>query len=216
MVCVLAVAANGSAAFINWADWTSASGSNVIGTIGGANVTYSGTYNFVQTGSPSDSHLANYWTEGSPAPYTGNSVVDNAPTPREMISLYATTTNTLTFSQAITNPVMTIVSMGQYSLPVTYDFNADFTVLSEGQGYFGNGYYSEDDVNEILTGYELHAAIQFIGTFTQISWTSSAENWHGFTVGAPVPEPATLLLLGSGLVGLVGAKRRKNRLSATQ
>ena len=63
---------------MNWADLTAQTTNQVTGTIavGSDNigVTYSGAYFFAQTGGGG----TNYWTEGTPAPYTGG-ILDNAP-----------------------------------------------------------------------------------------------------------------------------------------
>lgn len=214
-LCFLFLVMTSATAFavpITWTDWTSATvgaAGSATGNIGSIDVTYSGDVTFAQLGSGT-----NYWTEGNPAPYTGNPLVDNAPTASEMIAMSLSgITNTISFSESVYNPIMAIVSQGRTSLPVSYDFDSSFTVLSEGRGYWGDGWYTTGP-GDVLTGYELHAVIQFSGLFDSISWTAApGEYWHGFTIGltetAPVPEPATMFLLGSGLLGLVGIRKKR-------
>jgi hypothetical protein len=198
---------------IQWADWTSSDLSSAQGSVGGVGVTFRGTLQFAQLGYGSQvgggaSSTTDYWLEYSPAPYTGNAVVDNRPPGYELLAFNNASTNVLTFNAPVVNPLMAIVSQGQQNVPVTYDFDTPFTLLSEGKGFWGDGSYLLGP-GDVLTGYELHGVIQFQGTVSQISWTSTQENWHGFTVGTAVPEPGTLLLIGSGLLGLV-ARRRRN------
>jgi len=205
------------ASVIAWTDWTASDLASAKGTLAGIDVTFLGGLQFAQLGfgtmvGGGASAVTDYWTEGSPAPYTGNSVVDNRPPGYELLAFNQASTNRLTFSSPIENPIMAIVSMGQAGLPVTYDFDTPFTVLSEGQGFWGDGTYVLG-AGDTLTGFELHAVIQFQGSISQIQWTSTAENWHGFTVGAasPVPEPGTMGLLVAGVLGLAARVRGRRR-----
>ena len=209
-----------SASTIEWVDWTSAvNGSNISGWIGSASGEMTTTNGMISVGyeghiwSAQTEPNSYWWTEGTPAPYTGNSVIDNAPDSSDIIRLqYSGSINTITFSEAVYMPVMALVSVGQAGVGVSFDFDQSFTLLSEGHGFYGDGTLTQAD--NTLTGYEGHGAIQFDGWITSISWSNDAnELWHGFTFGTteiqPVPIPAAVWLFGSGLLGLIGVARRK-------
>lgn len=200
---------------VTWVDWTSATSTSATGTVAGVTINFSGNINpAAQT-----SGGTNFWAT-NPSTYTSPPTVDNSPPDSDIIRLTggtSTGTQTLTFSQPVVNPVMAILSLGQPGAPVQYNFDAGFTILNNGPGFFGNGALTALPGN-ILQGQEGHGIIQFNGTFSSISWTiPTAEFWHGFQVGIhevagpnPVPEPTTMLLLGTGLAG-VGAAVRKRR-----
>lgn len=123
---------------------------------------------------------------------------------------YGLASQTLTFSQTVSNIVLDIWSLGTASTPSTWTFNQPFTVLSQDpsqRAFVESG--------QSLTGYESSGTIEFLGTFTSLSWTvSNPEYGVGWNIGATsasvVPEPSTYALVGMGTLVLILAYRRKS------
>lgn len=207
-VFIALTAVTAQAAQVYWTDWTSA-GSNVVNgtmTIGSqtVDVDFSGTYGFAQT-----SGGTNYWNPDTPYK---SATVDNAPPASDIIALGAGGSVTITFSEAVKNPLLALVSWNDN----TVMFEDEITFLSYGRGYWGNGTPIMDADNKGFYGSgEVHGVLQLTGTYDSITFTHTGEWWHGLTVGAvnlaPVPIPAALWLFGSGLVGIVGLKRKIRR-----
>jgi len=206
---ILISASTVQAAQVYWTDWTTQGTQEVTGTmtIGSktVDVTFSGVYSFAQTSGGS-----NYWNPATP--YL-SPTVDNAPPASDIIGLSTGGSVTITFSEAVTNPLLALVSWNGN----TVDFGEDeITFLSYGHGYWGNG---TPVMNGDSTGFygsgEVHGVLQVTGTYSSITFSHTSEGWHGLTVGAvdlaPVPIPAALWLFGSGLVGLVGLRRKISR-----
>ena len=212
--CTILVQASDAMA-ISWVDWTSADTSSATGTVAGIDVNFSGNISPpAQTNGGTD-----FWTI-FPGTYTAPPTVTTTPPASDIIRLTGgpgTGTQTITFSSPVVDPVMGIVSLGDEELPVTYEFDSEFDILSNGLGFFGSGPLAELPGN-ILEGEEGHGLIQFSGTFSSISWTMpTAETWQGFTIGIidvedppELPEPSSILsLLALGTLGTGLVLKRK-------
>lgn len=190
----------------SWIDWTTTNtgtltfGSNVVGVTLTGSTPYSlidGTYYY------DNANTGNVSPSGTYGGYQ----------PSDMLQISNPSFFTLTFSQAIENPYIALVSVGQRNVPVTYTFDSDVSVLSSGSNYWGYTGYSV--AGNAFTGSEFNGVLQLQGTFTSMHVAiGQPEYWHGFNVGSAsvsaVPEPETyaMMLAGLGLMGAI-ARRRK-------
>jgi len=206
-------AVSAQAVTIAWADWTSASPSlglangSIANGMGAVTVDYMGpAYTFALVVPGGGTY---YYTEGTPAPYTGGDV-DNAPSENDILALSTGGTSMITFSVPVVNPVLALVSWNGN----TVDFGTPIEIVSFGAGFFGNGI---PELNMAGTGFfgngEVHGIVRILGTHDKITFSHTGEFWHGLTVGieaaAQAPEAAPLALLGSALAGVGFLARRK-------
>jgi hypothetical protein len=188
-----------------WTDWTGSdldpgAGFQAQGTITTSGSTVTVTYtNPNGVGFYQPTGGTDYYTGGAgdTSPYT-STLVDNRPTGTDIVALRYAGTQTLSFSEAIANPVFAFVSLNSNG----YAFDQDFEILSLGGvdgnacGYWGcggavkevvdlgNGVFEYRLIASNVGGTEPHGALRFTGAFSTVTWRSlTNEFWNGFTLG---------------------------------
>ena len=190
-------------AAVTWTTWasgaTGATNGSATGAMGGVSVTYSGEMDCLNC-------YASDWSPGStwanePPPYNSG------------IQLWGAqgATDTITFSSPVTNPIMAIVSLGNSGAQASFDFTSTELFVLEGGGQsnaWGGGALTQ--VGQIVYGAEGNGLVQFLGTYSSISWTNPTyEYYYAATIGSAVPEPATWAVMGLGFAGLAFAGYRR-------
>lgn len=212
LAALLTCAASASmAAAPSWIDWTSPSAGTL--TLGTTTVGVALTGSAPVGMSYDDTYYNNFNTG-----YTTPGGTYGGLMPHDMIQVSPASAFTLTFSQAIINPYIALVSVGQPgNYFVSYTFNGPISSMSAaGSNLWGPGTGSY--AGNTFTGAEYNGVLQLSGAYTSLTVTTNiGEYWHGFNVGSSalvtaVPEPETyaLLLAGLGLVGGIARRRKQS------
>jgi len=204
---VVIPAAHAFADPFSWITWDSFAGTTAFGTInttgGPVGVQLDGPFNTILSGYPS-------WTPAST--YADGVIVDNSPDNESLVKINTLGHFTLSFSQQVDNLAFSVWSAGQSGQPVTYAFDQNLSFVSGGPGLEYGG-TSITNTSNTVTGVEGNGTVLFGGSFSSLSFdVLDVENYHGFTIGLKsaqaVPEPASMAVIGLGVLALARRRRK--------
>jgi hypothetical protein len=188
---MIAFAASAQAGPIVWTVWKKDQVGQTGGSATGVVVLQSGKIHIHYRGEvgPHSCLGPGYPSWGPPSTFSGGSV-GNPPGSGNQIALVGgpdTGTNTIEFSQPVTNPIIAIWSLGQRTILQRLHILRKQSITLESGG--PSNEYGGKSVrvhNSVISGREGNGTVQLNGTFTKIRFTVPLEeNWSAFTIGIP-------------------------------
>jgi hypothetical protein len=197
------------AAPVDWNFWTFNQTGFIFTNNQTITVTYSSAdYHDVILGTPSWSPTST-WADGT--------ILSNGLTPNNNVMQIfggTPTVNTLSFSQPVIDPVLAIWSLGsvvQGSASFVFTGLNPLNIVGGPSAEYGGSPLTLSGVT--VSGLEGNGSIQFLGTYSSISWTNPQfEDYYGFNVGilGVVPEPGSLLFASLAATCLwLGTSRKR-------